>query len=101
MDALLVVSVADDTELDRVTLDDEGRVTYRTGAARDLVESWRARLDLAENAGDAELLDALAGWSNGYVAVRPAGDAGEREDQDDDEDGAGGEPAAAGQDDGG
>ncbi len=101
MTALLVVSVADDAELDRLTLDDEGRIAYRTGAARDMVEAWRRRLadgpGDAGDAGDDELLDALTGWSNGYVAIRPADQPAGGEDQADeaDQDDAGGESADA------
>lgn len=88
--ALVVVSVGDGTELDRLTLDDEGRIAFRTGVARDMVEAWRARIDAGDDT-DTELLAALAGWSNGYVAVRPAGEAGPEDQADTDN--AGGEPA--------
>lgn len=73
MTALLVTTAADGAELDRLTLDDEGKVTYRTGAARDMVDGWRRRL--GDTAGDdAALLAKLDGWSNGYIVIRSAGD---------------------------
>jgi hypothetical protein len=84
MAALLVTAVGSGAVLDRITLDDQGHIAYRTGAARDIVESRRRHLD--DGTDDAELLASLAGWSNGYLRITddeqtepPAGDA----DQDD------------------
>ena len=74
MTALLVTSVSSGNELDRVTLDDEGRLAYRTGAARDMFERRRALL--GDDATDAEVAAALDGWSNGYVLVQAAAAAG-------------------------
>jgi hypothetical protein len=71
MTALVVAAAASGAELDRLTLDDEDRIAYRTGTARDMVETWRRQM--GEETSDAKLLDALAGWSNGYVAIRIAG----------------------------
>lgn len=70
MTALLVVAVSDDAELDRVVLDDEGRLAYRTGAARGMFEARRRVLG---GVSDADLVEYLTGWSNGYITVRPAG----------------------------
>lgn len=76
MTALVVTSVTDGAELDRVTLDDEGRLAYRTGAARDMFEARRRALG---DGGDAEVLAAFDGWSNGYIAVRAAAGAGDQQ----------------------
>ncbi|WP_431935816.1 hypothetical protein [Micromonospora sp. RP3T] len=67
----LLVSVAGEggAELDRLTLDDQGRIAYRTGAARSMVES-RRRLAGDQAADDAALLALLDGWSNGYITIR-------------------------------
>lgn len=70
MTALLVTAVASGAELDRVTLDDEGRLTYRTGAARDVFEGRRRVL--GDKTTDAEVAKQMTGWSNGYIAVRAA-----------------------------
>jgi len=67
MTALLVTVVDGGAELDRLTLDDQNKITYRTGAARDIVESKRRHLDVG--ASDTDVLAALAGWSNGYIAI--------------------------------
>lgn len=81
MTALRVVSVTGDggegAELDRVMLDDEGRLAYRTGAARDLFEGRRRAL--GSETTDQELAEQMTGWSNGYIAVRAADGAGEPE----------------------
>lgn len=79
--ALVVTAVAGGTELDRVTLDDEGRLTYRTGAAREMFERRRAVMGGADTdveVTDAEVADALTGWSNGYIAIRPAGESADQ-----------------------
>lgn len=72
MTALLVTVVASGAEVDRVTLDDEERLAYRTGAARDIFEG-RRRVMGDGKASDADLLASLDGWSNGYITVRAAG----------------------------
>lgn len=71
MTALLVTSVASGAELDRVVLDDEGRLAYRTGAAREMFEGRRRVL--GAETSDADLAAHMAGWSNGYIAIRAAG----------------------------
>jgi hypothetical protein len=85
---LLVVAVDGGVDggavLDRLTLDDEGQIAYRTGHARDMVEAWRQRA--GDGVDDGMLLDALTGWSNGYIAIRAAGDADQPADQPADQD---------------
>ncbi|MFI7608906.1 hypothetical protein ACIBTV_27850 [Micromonospora sp. NPDC049366] len=84
MTPLLLSVVATGAELDRVTLDDEDRLTYRTGAARDIAEGLRRMMagGDGDEVSDVDLAGALAGWSNGYLLFRPA-------DADDAGDGAG------------
>lgn len=72
MKTLQLTSVASGKVLDTITLTD-GAVAYDTGAAREIATSIRARL--GGEATDADLFAAMAGWSNGYLAISaPAGD---------------------------
>ena len=63
---IIVSSVSDGRELDRVTLHD-GALSYLTGRARPMFEAKR-RLGL----DDAAIYDTLRSWSNGYVVTREA-----------------------------
>lgn len=69
---LIVTVVSGGRELDRVSLVD-GKLTYATGAAQDIVEGPRRKFtDLT----DERLYELAADSSNGYIKISAEQDAG-------------------------
>lgn len=66
MTSLEYIEVPTGEVLDVITLD-AGQPRYATGSAEQMFSTWLARFEDAEIA-----FELLAGWSNGYVALRLA-----------------------------
>lgn len=68
MKTLNLTAVDDDKILDRITLGDDGQVSYETGAGRDLIENIARTLGISME----QAFEMRTGWSNGYVSTNLA-----------------------------
>lgn len=68
MKTLVIAEYPSKRELDRVTLTDDGRLEYDTGAARDMFEPLAASLGVTPE----QVFDLRTDWSNGYVTAKLA-----------------------------
>jgi hypothetical protein len=74
MTELRLVGAESGQELATVRLDDSGLTFDGPGAATASAVFDRWREAAGEDASDADVFEALAGWSNGYITLQPAGD---------------------------
>lgn len=68
MKTLNLTAVDDDKILDRITLGDDERVSYETGAGSGLIDGLVNSLGITP----AEAFEMRTGWSNGYVSTNLA-----------------------------